>query len=164
MRLDDFFFWQDWPFRRHRRYYQTVALLWLCFWGGLFVCLLLGTVGLEKATSRLKRSVEQVRPVSEEIQSLEAQIGQLASLSPLAATQQVARELSLDGKLASIRPKPLGGGQEGVQVLYESLDLGEFLNLLDYHVNRGGMKILSCNVLHRMDNPRRIDLQLVLTR
>ena len=106
----------------------------------------------------------QVKPMIDEILRLKAQKGALAGLAPMPATQQVIRELGLEPKLSSIRPTQIGGGGDGVQVMLERFNLPETVKLLESLDTRGGLKIISFSLSHRLDAPKLADLQLVLGR
>ena len=162
--LEDLMFWLVWPARRRRRYLVGAMIVWVCLWVAVFAGLSMANSDLRKGMDTLKTRYERVRPLAREVLELQSRTGQFASLSPLAAAQQVGRELKLEEKLASVRPKQLGGGQEGVQLLFEALNLGELLDLLQGLGDRGGLKVMTCNLIHRLDNPKLVDLQLVLAR
>jgi len=85
-------------------------------------------------------------------------------LSPLAATQQVARDMGIEDKLASIRPSGALQGREGVQIHIENLNLPLLLHLFESLKNQAGLQIISGNLNKRMDNPQRMDVSLVLAR
>ena len=157
-------FWNDWPVRRQQVFFT--ALL-----GGWIVLLFLIWFGLWAATDSahehrqdLQRKYEQILPLAEEALRMGTTLGALVELGPMPAAQQIVRELKLEQNLTSIRPTQLGGGVEGVQILMESLDLPQMIDLLDQLEKRGGFSVLSFVLNHRMDDPQYADVQLVLTR
>lgn len=164
MKLEDIIMWHSWPVGRRREYFIALFAAWCVFWIVLFTIFstMTGTArkDIERAEDRLKR----VEPVVQEIQALQKATGNLASLTPLAAAQQLSRDLNMERQLSSIRPTQLAGGQEGVQLLFESLDRNQVVQLLETIRTRSRMKILSFVFNHRMDNAKRADLQLVLVR
>ena len=164
MKIEDLYFWQNWPVGRRRQYFRLSMLIWLGLWCLLFVLTTYLTDGARKSVSAAQSRYERIVPLIAEIKTLEARKSDLTDMTPLAAAQQVSRDLKLEKKLASIRPTQLTGNQEGVQLLFERLDLDEFLSLLDTLQEKGRLKIVSSLINHRMDQPDRADLQLVLAR
>lgn len=164
MRLDILPFMQDWPPRRRRRFLQGVTLAVGGAWAVCFLVLTTMTDAAAERTKAVQQRYDRVAPLVEEAVTLQARKGTLASMKPLAAAQQVSRDLKLDSRLASLRPAQLAGGQEGVQLFFESLDLAQLYDLLEAIQDRSGLKVFSMNFTRRMDVPDRADIQLVLVR
>ncbi len=164
MKLDELFFWQNWPVSRRKQYFRLMMLVWRGVWGLAFVMTTYLTDGAKSALGSAQQRYEKIVPLIQEIKSLEARQSSLTDMTPLAAAQQVSRDLKLESKLASIRPTQLTGNQEGVQLLYERLNLDEFLSLLDTLQDKGRLKIISTVLNHRGDQANLADLQLVLAR
>lgn len=164
MNLDTLFFWQEWTLSRQKTFFRAVLLAWM----GLLVLAWMMLAGSTTARSReaaaLAAKHQQIKPMIDEILRLRAQKGALAGLGPMAAAQQIIREMGLEAKLSSLRPTQVGGGGEGVQLLLESFNLPELTKLLDNLQVRGGLKTVSFSLNHRMDAPKLADLQMVLAR
>jgi len=145
-----------------RQRYPLLALGALVLWGGLYIWLAALSSSAQHQAGRIGDRLRTVAPIVAEIEALKDSVpAEFTSVGPLAATQQVAHDLGLDRNLSTIRPSQLNGGQEAVQVAFESLDLIQMLDLFDALVTRGGLSVVSCVMNHRMD---RADLQLVLAR
>lgn len=164
MKLDDLYFWQGWPVGRRKQYFRLMLLLWVALWAFAFTLTTWMSNAARKDAAEARSRYERVLPMAEEAMSLQTQSGNLAGMNPLATAQQVSRDLQLERKLASIRPTQMTGGQEGVQLQYEALNLPEMLALLDTLNQKGRLKVLSLIFNHRGDRPKNADLQLVLTR
>ena len=164
MQMDAFFFWQEWPQARQKTFFQAALGAWI----GLLILVWIMLAGATAARSReaaaLAAKHRQIKPMVDEIIRLKAQKGALAGLGPMAAAQQVIREMGLEAKLSSIRPTQVAGGGDGVQLLLESFNLPELIKLLGSLGERGGLKIISFSLSHRMDSPKLADLQMVLGR
>lgn len=114
---------------------------------------------------KLAQRHNQIIPLVREIKALQSTAGQsLRPMEPLAASQQISRDLRLEANLASVRPVNLVGEKEGVQVFFESLDLDQLVDLLISLESRGGLQVYSYSLSRRMDKPQLADLQMVLTR
>lgn len=163
MKLDDLFFWSEWSARRQATMFRLVVLCLAVLWLGLFLMFSLLREEAAKDVVRLEKRYYRVEPLVGELRVLEDRMGELAAMAPLAAAQQVSRDLRMEKQLASIRPVQLGG-REGVQLLYEALDLASFLKLMSTFRDRSGLSVVSCVFTHRLDDPKRGDLQLVLSR
>ncbi|MGE4298413.1 MAG: hypothetical protein AB7E47_10325 [Desulfovibrionaceae bacterium] len=157
-------FWEDWSAERQRQGLRLLVLAWVALWLGLF---LIFSMMCDSEMSRIhsqERQFDKITPLVQDYLERQTVMGPLAALSPLAAAQQVTRELKLDDLLAAVRPMQIAGGQDGVQMLFQSVNLKQLLALLDSLTDRGGLKILSCNLNHRLDKPDHADVQLVLAR
>jgi type II secretory pathway component PulM len=163
MRLNIYFL-QDMAPARRKQLYRIMALLFVGLWVVVFMSLSSLAESEAQDIERLKRRHSQITPLVQQVVTLQAKVGALASMSPLAAAQQVSRDLKLEKQLATVRPTQFMGGQEGVQLLYESLTMPQTMRLLETIQTRSGMKVVSFVINHRMDNPQRGDLQLVLVR
>ncbi len=167
MRLEELYFWQNWPMGRRGRYFMIMALLWALLWTVCYSVLSWSADAAESELGRLQARYERTEPLVAQLKALQSgseNSGNLSDLSPLAAAQQLTRDLRMQQQLASIRPAKLAGGQEGVQLNFLSLDRDQFVNLLQALNERGGMQIVNFAFNHRMDKPERADMQLVLVR
>jgi len=164
MKLDDLYFWQDWPLPTRKRFFISAMLGWAAvlflIWLTLFAATRHGKAELKQAKHELTRA----KPLVEQVVNLQAQRGALSGMTPMAAAQQVSRDMNLDDRLASVRPIQIDQGREGVQLFFEGLNLKELVGLLNDLRTRGGLKVISCNISHRIDVASLADLQLVLTR
>jgi type II secretory pathway component PulM len=164
MRLEELYIWQSWPVNRRKRYFQLAALAVAGVWVVLFLIFSGMTAGAKSDLTVERAKYERVSPLVQKVLVLQSQAGQLATLSPLAAVQQAGRDLGLEDRLVSIKPTQLMGGQEGVQLMFESLNLRELVDLLHTLNVKGRLKVLSCMLNHRLDDPELADIRLVLVR
>ena len=164
MKIGDLSFLLELPAGKRKK----VFLLGFLLWTGLLLIiwlLLSGSVGGAKARiATLEKRLQSVSPIAEETLRMESELAALAGLSPLAAAQQVTRDLKLESHLSTIRPSKLGGNREGVQMIFEALNLPQLLDLLKNLKGRGGLKVVSANLSRRLDKSKRADLQLILVR
>ncbi len=164
MHFEGLFFWRNMTMSQRRLAFR--AGFWVLL--GVLVLswflLYFSTQQAEQRVQQLEQRYRQAAPVVEQVLEEQANKGALAGMAPFAATQQIVRELGLESRLASIRPAQLDGGGEGVQLVLESLNLPEVLDLLEGVRQRGGLAILSFSLTHRLDTPDLADLQLVLGR
>lgn len=164
MKIEDIPFIQELSPARRRR----VLALGVLLWAGL---LLLGWLALSEARdgarariAALGREMDRAAHLAGQVMHLEAQLAALSGLAPLAAAQQVVRDLGMERQLTAIRPTQLGGGMEGVQMIFESLDLPQIINLLKQMRSRGGLSTVSATLSRRLDARDRADMQLVVVR
>ncbi len=164
MRIEDIPFIQELSPARRKRVLALGVLLWA-------VVLLLGWLALSEAPGlareRIKatgREMERTAGLVGQVMHMEAQLAALSGLAPLAAAQQVVRDLGMEKRLTAIRPTQLGGGVEGVQMIFESLDLPQIINLLKQMRSRGGLSTVSATLSRRLDARDRADMQLVVVR
>ncbi|MDY7000881.1 MAG: hypothetical protein SVS15_03755 [Thermodesulfobacteriota bacterium] len=164
MKIGDLSFLHELPAGKRKKAF----LLGFSLWTGLLLIiwlLLSGSVGGAKARiATLEKRFQSVSPIAEETLRMESQLAALAGLSPLAAAQQVTRDLKLESRLSTIRPNKLGGDREGVQMIFEALNLPQLLDLLKNLKGRGGLKVVSATLSRRLDASKRADLQLILVR
>jgi hypothetical protein len=99
-----------------------------------------------------------------EVLYMQAQRAEFESMEPLAAARKVTRDLKMDDRLAAIRPTPAADGNDGIQMVFERLNLPQTLNLLKNLRDRVGLKVVSCSLNKRLDNPALADMQLILVR
>jgi hypothetical protein len=164
MKAEDLMIWRELPAGRQRTFFQVAALAALGVSAVVWMFLYSATGQAAQRSTAARESYAKVAAMAQEASTLEARTAALASLSPIAATQQIAREMGLDKRLSSVRPAQIGGGQDGAQLLFEGLNLPELVNLLGNLKNRGGLRTVSCSISHRMDVPDLADLQLVVVR
>lgn len=164
MKLEELYIWRLWPVNKRKRYFQLAALAVAGIWAVVFLIFSGITAGAKSDLVAQQAKYERVSPLVQKILALESQAGDLATLSPLAAVQQAGRDLGLEDRLVSIKPTQLVGGQEGVQLMFESLNLQELMDLLHTLNVKGRLKVLSCMLNHRLDNPQLADIRLVLVR
>lgn len=164
MKFEDIPFIQELSPSRRRRVLALGVLLWAAL-------LLLAGLALSDAAGRSReritavdREMQRTAGVVEEVMHLEAQLAALSGLAPLAAAQQVVRDLGLEAKLTAVRPTQLGGGVEGVQMIFESLNLPQVLDLLRQIRSRGGLSVVSSTLSRRLDDRSLADMQLVVVR
>jgi hypothetical protein len=164
MRIEDIPFIQELSPARRRR----VLALGVLGWAGV---LLLGWLALSEARDLARQRIAAAGPEMDraaglvgQVMHLEAQLAALSGLAPLAAAQQVVRDQGLEKQLTAIRPTQLGGGVEGVQMIFESLDLPQIINLLKQMRSRGGLSTVSATLSRRLDARDRADMQLVVVR
>lgn len=164
MRIEDIPFIQELSPARRKRVLALGVLLWA-------VVLLLGWLALSEAPALAReriaatgREMERTAGLVGQVMHIEAQLAALSGLAPLAAAQQVVRDLGMEKRLTAIRPTQLGGGMEGVQMIFESLDLPQIINLLKQMRSRGGLSTVSATLSRRLDARDRADMQLVVVR
>lgn len=144
---------------------RLAALVCTALWLALFLGLNVMRGNSEKQSMSHAARLNKITPLVRELEGLGAERdNSFSGIGPQAAAQKVTRELGLEDRLASLRPSQLVGGQEGVQLLYESLDLNQLIRLLEQLKSKGGLSVLSVVVNHRLDQPERADLQLVLSQ
>ena len=165
MELERFCIWQDWPVEKQKLFFAAMvaawALLLFMVWSGF-------SESESKAVRIMlssKQNYSKVVPLVEQLKAGESSRGALIDREPMAAAQQVIRDLGLDTRLTSLRPLQAGANSSsGVQVILESLNLPEVVFLLrDFNV-RGALKITNFNINHRLDTPELADVQIILTR
>ncbi|MBI9112660.1 type II secretion system protein GspM [Maridesulfovibrio ferrireducens] len=165
MELERFFIWQDWPAEKQKLFFAALvaalAFVFFMIWSGLHESQL--SAGRIVLQSKLQYS--KTVPLVEQLKAGEASRGALIDREPMTAAQQVARDLGLDNRLTSIRPLQAGSSSgEGVQVVLEALNLPEVVSLMrDFNV-RGGLKVTSFTINHRLDSPDLADVQIILVR
>lgn len=153
------------PHNRRGLIYPAAALGALLLFAGVFSVISGITADTEKTIQDLSKRRERIIPMVEELRSLQQQGGSsLRPMEPLAAAQQIARDLKIEANLASIRPMNMVGDQEAVQVFFESLNLDQLMGLLISLESRAGLQVFSFNLNRRMDDPKLANLQMVLTR
>ncbi len=164
MRIEDIPYIQELSPARRRRVLALGVLGWA-------VILLMGWLALTEAAVHSRQGIAEMGKEMDravglvgQVMHLEAQLAALSGLAPLAAAQQVVRDQGLEGKLTAIRPTQLGGGVEGVQMIFESLDLPQLIELLKQLRARGGLSTVSSTLSRRLDTRDRADLQLVVVR
>lgn len=164
MELDRFFFWQDWPADRQKFFFAGCVIAWglalFMIWSGFYE-------SQERSQSISVRSQQkylQVQPLVEQLKAGEAARGALVEREPMAAAQQVIRDLGLDSRLTSVRPVQSGAGAGGVQVIFEALNLPEIVYLLRDFKVRGALNVSSISINHRLDSPELADVQITLSR
>lgn len=107
---------------------------------------------------------EKAVPLAEQIQTAIPDQNNLEQLSPLAAAQQVARDMGIEEKLTSIRPTRALQGRPSVQIHIQDLDLPQLLHFFANLETQAGLQLISGNLNKRAENPARMDLSLVLAR
>jgi len=125
---------------------------------------------ISSSTARTMEDAEQIidryeraLPLAVEVMAADTSRTEVtANVSSLAAVQKIARQMDLEDKLASIRPSRSLQGRDGVQIYMEDLDLLELLRLFENLENQAGLQVISGNINKRLDNPERVDLNLVL--
>lgn len=164
LNLEQLSFWQEWPVARQRTFFRALLWAWIGLLALIWILLAGATRRNASETESLAQRQAQIKPMLDELLRLKDQKGALAGLGPMPAAQQIIRELGLEPKLSSIRPTQVGGGGEGVQLMLESFNLPDLIKLLENLGSRGGLKIISFTLNHRVDAPKLADLQLVLGR
>lgn len=165
MELERFYIWQDWPVEKQKLFFAALvaawALLFFMVWSGLNE----SQSKADRIMLSSKQKYGRTVPLVEQLKAGESSLGALIDREPMAAAQQVIRDLGLDGRLSSLRPLQAGANtSQGVQVILESLNLPELVALLrDFNV-RGGLKVTSFNINHRLDSPELADVQIILVR
>ncbi len=117
-----------------------------------------------RETAQVIQRYERALPLAARITQARPDMNETAGLSPLAAAQQVARDMGIEDNLTSIRPSRALQGREGVQVHIENLNLPQLLHLFESLKNQAQLQIISGNLNKKMDNPEQMDLSLVLAR
>lgn len=165
MELERFFIWQDWPAEKQKLFFAALVAVWA-------LVLFMVWSGFHEAQSRdtrialaSKEKYGRTVPLVERLKAGEASRGALVDREPMAAAQQVIRDLGLDSRLSSLRPLQAGiNSSQGVQVILESINLPELVGMLrDFNV-RGGLKVTNFNISHRLDAPELADVQIILSR
>ncbi|WP_432734439.1 type II secretion system protein GspM [Maridesulfovibrio sp. FT414] len=165
MELERFFIWQDWPAEKQKLFFAALvagwALLLFMVWSGLHE----SQDKAQRAVIASRQNYARTVPLVEELKAGESSRGALIDREPMTAAQQVIRDLGLDSRLSSLRPLQAGiNSSQGVQVILESINLPELVALLrDFDV-RGGLKVTSFNINHRLDSPELADVQVILSR
>lgn len=164
MDLDRYLFWQDWPADSQKLFFAGCVAVWALIlfmvWSGLYE-------SQERAQSIYVRSQQkylQVEPLVAQLKSGETARGALVEREPMAAAQQVIRDLHLDERLTSVRPVQSGEGSGGVQVIMEALNLPELVFLMRDFKTRGALTVSNMNISHRLDSPELADVQITLSR
>ncbi|WP_031482618.1 hypothetical protein [Maridesulfovibrio frigidus] len=165
MELERFFIWQDWPVEKQKLFFAALVAAWalvlFMIWSGLHESQLsAGRVALQS-----KHNYSKTLPLVEQLKAGEASRGALVDREPMTAAQQVIRDLGLDTRLTSLRPLQAGSNAgEGVQVILEALNLPEIVYLMrDFNV-RGGLRVSTITINHRLDTPDLADVQIILVR
>jgi type II secretory pathway component PulM len=153
------------PHNRRKYVYPAVpAVLGLVFII-LFSTMAGMTADNERRLQTLSERYDRIVPMVRELRLLQNRGGEsLRPMKPLAAVQQISRDLNLEPNLASVRPMNLMGDQEGVQVLFESINLDQLVGLLTSLNSRAGLQVFSFNFNRRLDESTLANLQMVLTR
>ncbi len=165
MELERFFIWQDWPAEKQKLFFAALVAAWglvlFMIWSGFHE----SQVSEARSVLQNKLQYSKTVPLVEQLKVGEASRGALIDREPMTAAQQVTRDLGLDNRLTSLRPLQSGSGSaDGVQVILESLNLPELVALMrDFNV-RGGLKVTSFSINHRLDTPDLADVQIVLVR
>lgn len=165
MDLERFYIWQDWPADKQKLFFASLvagwALILFMIWSGLND----SQSRAERIVLSSKQQYAKVVPLVEQLKAGESSRGALVDREPMAAAQQVIRDLGLDTRLTSLRPlQGDGSSGQGVQVLLESLNLPELVALLRDFKVRGALKVNNFNVNHRLDAPELADVQIILVR
>ncbi len=163
MNIDSIFFWQEWTVTRQKTFFWALLSAWVGLLALIWAILAASTAASSREAVTFSTKHQQIKPMVDQILRLKTQKGALAGLGPMPAAQQIIREMGLEGKLSSIRPTQTGGS-ESVQLLLEGFNLPELTSLLGNLGTRGGLKITSFSLNHRMDAPKLADLQMVLAR
>lgn len=165
MELERFFIWQDWPAEKQKLFFAALVAGWA-------LVLFMVWSGLNESQSKAMRVVlsskerySKTVPLVEELKAGESSRGAFLDREPMAAAQQVIRDLGLDSRMSSLRPLQAGiNSSQGVQVILESINLPELVAMLrDFNV-RGGLKVTNFNINHRLDSPELADVQIILSR
>ena len=164
MKVGDLSFLHELPAGKRKQTFLLFFVLWTSLLLSIWILMSNSVRGVKEHIQALERELERVSPVAEEVLRMESQLAALAGLSPLAAAQQVTRDLKLESHLSTIRPSKLGGGREGVQMIFEALNLPQLTDLLKNLKTRGGLKVVSATISRRLDSPKLADLQLILVR
>ncbi|WP_320171809.1 type II secretion system protein GspM [Maridesulfovibrio sp.] len=165
MDLERFFIWQDWPAEKQKLFFAGLvagwALILFMIWSAMHES---QAVALRTVVSTRQQFVKTV-PLVEQLKAGESSRGALVDREPMAAAQQVIRDLGMDNRLSSLRPLQAGiNSDQGVQVLLESINLPELVALLRDFKVRGGLKITNFSISHRLDSPELADVQIILSR
>ena len=164
MRIEDISFIQELSPARRRRVLALAVLAWAVVLGLAWLTLTETAERSRQHITDVGKEMDRVVGLVGQVMHLEAQLAALSGLAPLAAAQQVVRDQGLESKLTAIRPTQLGGGVEGVQMVFESLDLPQIINLLKQLRARGGLSTISSTVSRRLDTRDHADVQLVVVR
>ncbi|NJB68647.1 hypothetical protein GGQ74_002320 [Desulfobaculum xiamenense] len=147
---------------------DRAAMAALGLWAVLLACVwLVLTQASGSARERIAdvdKRYARAAPLVREVAYMKAQRAEFESMEPLAAARKVTRDLTLDAHLAAIRPTPAANGSDGIQMVFESLNLPQTLDLLKNLRDRVGLQVVSCSLNKRMDNPALADMQLILVR
>lgn len=136
------------------------AVVLLLLWGAVSGAAQTALARIEDTDKRFARAAPLVR----EVLYMQAQRAEFESMEPLVAARKVTRDLKMDDRLAAIRPTPAADGNDGIQMVFERLNLPQTLNLLKNLRDRVGLKVVSCSLNKRLDNPALADMQLILVR
>ncbi len=165
MELERFFIWQDWPAEKQKLFFAALVAAWalvlFMIWSGLHESQLsAGRVAMQS-----KQNYSKTVPLVEQLKAGESSRGALVDREPMTAAQQVIRDLGLDTRLTSLRPLQAGSNTgQGVQVILEALNLPEIVFLMrDFNV-RGGLRVSTFTINHRLDTPDLADVQIILVR
>jgi len=165
VKISDLFNLSTVPHHRRKLLYPGMALGVALFFLALFSSLSGMSASARQKLDTLSERRERILPLVDELRARQDQGGKsLRPMEPLAAAQQISRDLGMEANLASIRPMNMVGGKEGVQVFFESINLDQLTGLLVSLEARAGLTVFSVNLNRRMDNPKLANLQMVLTR
>ncbi|MFO7728736.1 MAG: type II secretion system protein GspM [Desulfonatronovibrio sp.] len=117
---------------------------------------------LEK--DQIVQQYKKALPLATQVLSAEPDQTDFSGLSPLAAVQQIAREIGLEKNMTSIRPTSPLQGRQGVQIHLENLNLPQLLHLFASLKSQTELQLISGNLNKRADNPARTDLSVILSR
>ena len=153
------------PHSRRKYAYPLMAAAVVVLFVAVYAALSNMAESREQKLEDLAARYDKVVPLVAELRALQAQGGgSLRPMEPLAAVQEVSRELKIERNLASVRPMNLVGEKEAVQVFFESINLDQLVGLLEALESMAGLQVFSFNLSRRMDDPDLANLQMVLTR
>jgi type II secretory pathway component PulM len=165
VKISDLFNLSTVPHHRRKLLYPGLALGVALFFLVLFSSLSGMSASARHKLDTLSERRERILPLVEELRGRQDKGGKsLRPMEPLAAAQQISRDLGMEANLASIRPMNMVGDKEGVQIFFESINLDQLTELLVSLEARAGLTVFSVNLNRRMDNPKLANLQMVLTR
>jgi hypothetical protein len=157
--------WSSRPYAERLRIAIFSLLLSIILPGFLWSWLHNGISTTRAETQRIQSQYEKALPLAKTIVSQkQTPAASSKNISALAAAQQVTRHLGLEDNLASIRPTQDVPGRDGVRLYLTGLNLTELVHLFANLDKRAGLYTLSCELTRRMDNARRVDLELVVAK
>jgi hypothetical protein len=164
MGMQRLFFWREWPADRQRRFQRTVFWSWSLVLCGVWLALFLLTIFTGKDLDEQRQMRQRVSLMTAEVRTLQARPQVFAGFEPQDAAGFVVRDLGLDARLTMARPVAIGGGQSGVQLVFEGLDLPPLLDLLSQLKARAGLRIVSFILNRRFDDATLADVHMILAR
>jgi hypothetical protein len=156
--------WSTRPYAERLRIAICCLLLSIVLPGFLWTWLQNSVSTTRTETQRIQSQYKKALPLAKTIVDKTHTTLSPQNISALAAAQKVTRHIGLEDNLASIRPTHNVPGRDGVRLYLAGLNLTELVHLFSSLEKQAGLYTLSCDLTRRMDNARRVDVQLVVAK